>query len=98
MIYFNNPDMDDKQFVEIEIANHHDIDVVISMLQKEIHSVDRLLSIDRTEPEILIEIPASGLPISLNNLKKNIGDLKITATVSIFSVDLSNDKQRLYSF
>lgn len=96
MIYFNNPDIDGRQFIEIEIAQRNDIDTAMRMFATKMPDVAEFISIDRTEPEILVEIPASGLHISLDDIRNNLADLYIQATIDIFTVDLSTADQRCY--
>ena len=92
MIKFINKAAENKQFIEItEISN---IDNIISLIYNELADMAASMSIDRTEPEILIEITA-GFGISLNQFKMKVNNVS-SATVKTFTVNFDEADQRYY--
>ncbi len=99
MIYIDTTNaikFSNKDFIEIEIANFNgDIDKVIDLINKKHPDMVKYMSIDRTQPEILIEIPKAGFNLSIIKFNDEINSIA-EASVDIFTLDFDKPEQRRY--
>lgn len=93
MIWFTDKSDENRQFIEItKISN---IDGVIDLIFCKFKDMAKVMSVDRVEPEILIELSEKGFDAPLNQLRKEISYIS-QAAVTHFTVDFDEPNQRYY--